>query len=397
MRVRNLLAGVAILSGHAFTSSAFSNSTRRSVGFDPHAQLIDVHGEHRFIPPGHGDLRGPCPGLNALANHNYLPHNGVATIDELVEATYRVYGMGKDIGLFLAVYGSLMTGDLLSFSIGGPPPSLLGGLLGRPSGLSGSHNKYETDGSPTRGDLYQVGDNARVHLPQFKALYDKQAGIPISQVNYDIPVLTEFRHERFHESIHNNPYFFYGPFSGIGVQPAAYTFIYRYMANKSAEHPEGILNGEVLKSFFSVHGDDPAHFQYKAGWEQIPENWYKRAIGDEYGMVPYTLDLLAAALQFPLFLSVGGNTGSVDSFTGVNLEDLTGGVYNAQTLLEGDNLACFLVQAAVQTATPDVLNGLVKDVEGAINLLKAPLLNLNCPKLEMMNSQLLEKFPGFRK
>ncbi|KAH8659817.1 Peroxidase, family 2-domain-containing protein [Xylariales sp. PMI_506] len=29
-----------------------------------------------FVPPGFGDSRSPCPGLNALANHGYLPHDG---------------------------------------------------------------------------------------------------------------------------------------------------------------------------------------------------------------------------------------------------------------------------------------------------------------------------------
>lgn len=36
--------------------------------------------------------------------------------------------------------------------------------------------------------------------------------------------------------------------------------------------------------------------------------------------------------------SIGGNTGTVNSFTGVDLGDTTGGVYNAQTLFEGNNL-----------------------------------------------------------
>jgi hypothetical protein len=27
-------------------------------------------------PPTSGDVRSPCPGLNALANHNLLPHSG---------------------------------------------------------------------------------------------------------------------------------------------------------------------------------------------------------------------------------------------------------------------------------------------------------------------------------
>jgi hypothetical protein len=37
-------------------------------GFDVAQQLIDVHGSHAWVAPGSGDLRGPCPGLNALAN-----------------------------------------------------------------------------------------------------------------------------------------------------------------------------------------------------------------------------------------------------------------------------------------------------------------------------------------
>ncbi|KAJ0118605.1 hypothetical protein N8I77_001602 [Diaporthe amygdali] len=35
----------------------------------------------QFAPAGPGDIRGPCPMLNALANHAFLPHNG-QNIDE---------------------------------------------------------------------------------------------------------------------------------------------------------------------------------------------------------------------------------------------------------------------------------------------------------------------------
>jgi len=57
-------------------------------GFNAEEQLIDVSGKHTLSPPDFsaGDLQGPCPGLNALANHNYLPHNGFATIDQFVSA-----------------------------------------------------------------------------------------------------------------------------------------------------------------------------------------------------------------------------------------------------------------------------------------------------------------------
>jgi hypothetical protein len=36
--------------------------------FDAASQKVDVSGAHAFTPPGPGDQRGPCPGLNALSN-----------------------------------------------------------------------------------------------------------------------------------------------------------------------------------------------------------------------------------------------------------------------------------------------------------------------------------------
>ena len=100
-----------------------------------------------------------------------------------------------------------------------------------------------------------------MQLPQFEEMYNLQAGVPNDQSNYDLPLLTEFRSSRFEQSIDNNPYFFYGPFSGVGVQPAAYTFIFRFMGNKSAERPEGQLTKEVLKSFFAISGTE-GNFTY---------------------------------------------------------------------------------------------------------------------------------------
>ena len=103
-----------------------------------------------------------------------MPHNGVGTMSDFVTGTAAVFGMGMsslkhqndveankfpgaDLAQFLAVYGAIFDGDLTSYSIGGPVNGLLNldSLLGAPQGLSGSHNKYEGDVSPTRGDLYE--------------------------------------------------------------------------------------------------------------------------------------------------------------------------------------------------------------------------------------------------
>jgi hypothetical protein len=68
--------------------------------------------------------------------------------------------MGQDLGGFLGLYGALIDGNLESWSIGGPTsavPQTLGllGQTGQSQGISSSHNKYESDVSPARSDLYQ--------------------------------------------------------------------------------------------------------------------------------------------------------------------------------------------------------------------------------------------------
>jgi len=55
--------------------------------FDAASQYVSNQGAHKFVPPGPTDQRGPCPGLNAMANHNYMPHNGIATIEQFIDGT----------------------------------------------------------------------------------------------------------------------------------------------------------------------------------------------------------------------------------------------------------------------------------------------------------------------
>ncbi|KAJ3921575.1 hypothetical protein F5877DRAFT_64820 [Lentinula edodes] len=366
-----------------------------SVGFDAALQYVSTTGVHAFVPPGLGDFRGPCPGLNAMANHGYIPHNGIATINEYVQGTYEVFGMSKDLALFLGVFGVLMDGDIpsLSFSIGKGENSILG-LLPQ-NGLTGSHNNYEGDVSPTRGDLYEYGNNYELQMSQFLQLYDLQSNVSDpSQVNYNMDLLTSFRLSRFQQSIEKNPYFFNGPITGVLVQPAAYQFIFRFMANKSEEYPEGRLSRDVLKSFFSITGLEH-NLVYTPGQERIPDNWYKRAIGDEYAITSLFFETTANALAHPEFLSVGGNTGQVNTFAGVDFANLTGGVFSASTLLEGNNLGCFVLQAAVMvlpTGVAGLLEGVLDELVEVVN----PLLQAwDCPTLTQMDVSLLERFPGY--
>lgn len=80
--------------------------------------------------------------------------------------------------------------------------------------------------------------------------------------------------------------------------------------------------------------------------------------------------------------SIGGNTGTVDSFTGVDLGDVTGGLLNAQTLLEDNNLLCFVFEV-LKTLSPNSLSTVFDIIEVPLQMLfdtlGAALLDLTCP------------------
>jgi hypothetical protein len=58
------------------------NTGLPSLGFNAADQYVDVtdSGPHPFKAPRANDERGQCPGLNAAANHGFLPRNGIPTI-----------------------------------------------------------------------------------------------------------------------------------------------------------------------------------------------------------------------------------------------------------------------------------------------------------------------------
>lgn len=163
------------------------------------------------------------------------------------------------------------------------------------------------------------------------------------------------------------------------------------------------MNQEVLKSFFAVSGPR-SNFVYNYGWERIPDNWYRRS--DAYTLPRATADIVGAGIVYPPLLSVGGNTGRVNTFTGVNLGQLTGGVFNAATLLQGNNAICFTLQTA-RFATPDLLVGpggllagilspVLEAVNGLAGTIGRLLGGLGCPQFRTYDKSVFDIFPGRR-
>ncbi|KAF8912302.1 hypothetical protein CPB85DRAFT_1389693 [Mucidula mucida] len=361
-----------------------NDTEKRGNAFDP-SQLIDVNGEHAYRPPEKGDLRGPCPGLNALANHGYIDRSGLTTLTEAIDATNQVFNMGIDLGGLLSFSALFVAGDpsSLMWSIGGPPYSegIVPGVFGPPKGLSGSHNKAESDSSPTRADAYlNNGDATTLDMTLFLQMYN----LDPEHTNYDINLLKKFRSLRFNHSVQNNPYFFYSPFTGIFVSQAAYFFIPELFSN----HTENgsVLNGNILRSFFGVSDD----LRPLRGQERIPDKWYRRPT--PYGIPEFQVSLSKLLLENRKYIAVGGNTGTVDSFTPISLGDFTGGVFNAESLLEGNNLSCFIQQAAM-SVTPDFAKGSVSDTMVS-QYVTSHFAGLGCPELTKWDSSVFGIYPG---
>ena len=105
--------------------------------FDHSTKAAEVDGLHSWQAPIEGQQRGPCPGLNALANHGYISRDGVVTLPEVIPVANSVFGMGLDVAGLLATLGVVYGGAPISlspkFSIGGEDKGvslLLHGLLG---------------------------------------------------------------------------------------------------------------------------------------------------------------------------------------------------------------------------------------------------------------------------
>ncbi|KAL7914156.1 Peroxidase, family 2 domain-containing protein [Trichoderma velutinum] len=81
--------------------------------FDPY--------DHRFNdwqPAGPDDSRGPCPGLNSLANHGFLPHSGKnITVIDLIRGTYEGLGLSPEISIVVGVAELLKSYRLAAFDL----------------------------------------------------------------------------------------------------------------------------------------------------------------------------------------------------------------------------------------------------------------------------------------
>jgi len=151
---------VALLTSYATAQisihGAVSNGTddTEPAGFFTAAALNMA--DHPFVAPTDTDSRTPCPALNSLANHGFLPHDGKAiTPDVLKESLRSVYGLSFALATGLVESGWQSCGQ---FVAGKKAPTDLHEFA--------QHNKIEHDASLAHADVTPGEKYAPVEVDQ---------------------------------------------------------------------------------------------------------------------------------------------------------------------------------------------------------------------------------------
>jgi len=270
---------------------------------------------YEFIEPGPGDSRGPCPGLNLMANYGYLPRDGHVTASQVIEGVARCFNMGADLATVLAVFAVLSDGDLATESwYLGSGPGAVGGL--------NRHNTVEADISPNKEDYYNgCGDTHSISSRIFKQNVGFVAQDPKKEFSYEVMRKQYEANSKFSQA--NNPYLYYFPFPSI-VSVVAFNFYPEYFSNGTYGQG-GTANYESISSIVGAKFDEKTgEFQYVP--ERWPENWYRRAT--PYGAVEALVDGFTRIYPANPVPMVFGQLGTDNFNVQTALCDIFSGVYS---------------------------------------------------------------------
>ncbi|KAL1409305.1 hypothetical protein Q8F55_003284 [Vanrija albida] len=215
--------------------------------------------QHPYIPynprnPEHaGWQRGPCPGLNTVANHGYIPRNGIVNPLDLFIGLYEGLSLSPDLCALLCFAGFVWKGDLLTMtmSIGGNK-DVSGKKIRSAPGIN-EHGFLEGDASMTRGDA-AIGDQVRLNTTRYNRL-KHYSGAGTGKFDITIKSLGQSRKEVYDDCVKNNPKCDINPLRMV-VMYAESGFGHEVFRGSGQ-----VLTEEILDSFF-------VHERFPPGWSR---------------------------------------------------------------------------------------------------------------------------------
>lgn len=328
------------------------------------------------------DMRGPCPGLNTLANHGYLPHDGIPNAAQLIAGQMNGLNIAPDLAALLVAVAMPLDGDIITtkLSIGGDATSRTAALgsiqnvLGKEGGLI-VHNTFEADSSLTRNDVFTSRDangNRNGDNYNFNATLWKQMTAVAQKTSgglYDQACLTQYRYDRYYDSRRENPDFYFGPKALLLYGASA--FVFHTMAGA------GQADVNTISSFFGVDPANPQNHRSGVG-EHFPDNWKPTP-------VPYTILEIAGHIGQQYLakpVEFGGNANG--TFEGVGLN---GATFSIPPNATPQTFACLLEQVIFDNY-PSMLSGIPALTTQATNYMSGLLKQYGagsafagCPKV----------------
>ncbi|KAL8291612.1 hypothetical protein RQP46_001870 [Phenoliferia psychrophenolica] len=198
MLISTLLATVSLLSATAEALPGFGDGhlkmERRhipnAVRIHPERDL-GVYGAWR--PAGPTDSRCPCPGINSLANHGFIPHNGRGiSLVNFVIASAVYLGIGPTITVTVgpfAIIGSPQFDGTMDLN------------------ALNQHGYIEHDVSTWHND-HALGNN---HIPNITKFEKMVSLMPKGATKLDFGTVSKAHYARLEESQRDNPSLSYGP------------------------------------------------------------------------------------------------------------------------------------------------------------------------------------------
>lgn len=203
---------------------------------------------HPWQAPPAGAKRGPCPGLNTLANHGYLPRNGIVNPVDLIVGTFEGLNLSPDLAGILAAISFVGMGDLLQLKLS------IGDRYGLGDGLN-HHGILEGDASVTRKDHYF--GNSWDADPALVAQFINETN---TYGNGDVSVwsLANSRFRAWDYGRTNNPQFDFNPWRML-VAYGESGFVHEVLRGSFVKFDES-----MIKSWFLE--------------ERFPKGWSKRLV-----------------------------------------------------------------------------------------------------------------------
>ncbi|KAK9773064.1 putative Chloroperoxidase [Seiridium cardinale] len=220
-------------------------------------------------PPGAGDVRAPCPMLNTLANHGYLPHDGKGiSLNTTIDVFDKVLNIG--VGLATELHGQAVATN--------PTPNATTFDLDNLS----RHNILEHDASLSRADYYWTNDSHSFNQTVFDETRSYWKG-PI----IDIKEAAAARIARVHTSQATNPTYSMSEVGGafsVG-ETAAYIIV---LGDK--------VTGTVKKSFVEYLFENE-RLPTSLGWSRTNETIVDAVLGDMMARVENATEVSAAKFR----------------------------------------------------------------------------------------------------